>query len=76
MEYLDLIRSLITEGQEKGLIRRDLAPGVMKRALFGALDEMVRYWILSSQSKHSIDDAAKQISDVFIRGMMVEAGKG
>ncbi len=72
MEYLDLIRSIITEGQEKGLIRQDLSPGVMKRALFGALDEMVRYWLLSSQTKHSIEEAARQISDVFIRGMMTE----
>ena len=72
MEYLDLIRSIITEGQEQGLIREDLAPGIMKRALFGALDEMVRYWLLSTQSKHSIGEAAKQISDVFIRGMMTE----
>ncbi len=72
MEYLDLIRSLITEGQEQGLIRQELAPGIMKRALFGALDEMVRYWLLSTQSKHSISEAAKQISDVFILGMMTE----
>ncbi len=72
MEYLDLIRSIITEGQEQGLIRRELAPGIMKRALFGALDEMVRYWLLSTQSKHSISEAAQQISDVFIRGMMTE----
>src|SRR5512138_1003762 len=33
IEYLNLIRSIIVEGQEKGLIRKDLTPGVMKRAL-------------------------------------------
>jgi TetR/AcrR family fatty acid metabolism transcriptional regulator len=72
IEYLNLIRSVVIEGQEKGLIRKDLTPGVMKRALFGALDEMARYWVLSAIKKHSISDAALQISDVFIRGMMSE----
>jgi TetR/AcrR family fatty acid metabolism transcriptional regulator len=70
IEYLNIIRSVVIEGQEKGLIRKDLTPGIMKRAFFGALDEMARYWVLSTQKKHSIDDAALQISDVFIRGMM------
>ncbi len=75
IEYLNLIRSIIIEGQEKGLIRKDLTPGIMKRALFGALDEMARYWVLSTKKKHSIDDAALQISDVFIRGIMSEEAR-
>jgi len=58
-----------------GLIRRDLTPGVMKRALFGALDEMARYWVLSSKKKHSIEEAARQISEVFIRGVMTEEAR-
>jgi hypothetical protein len=36
---------------------------------------MARYWVLSTQKKHSIDDAALQISDVFIRGMMSEEAR-
>jgi TetR/AcrR family fatty acid metabolism transcriptional regulator len=75
IEYLNLIRSVVTEGQEKGLLRKDLTPGVMKRALFGALDEMARYWVLSTKKKHSIDEAALQISDIFIRGMMTEEAR-
>jgi TetR/AcrR family fatty acid metabolism transcriptional regulator len=75
IEYLNLIRSVVIEGQEKGLIRKDLTPGVMKRALFGALDEMARYWVLSAKKKHSIGEAALQISDVFIRGMMTAEAK-
>lgn len=72
IEYLNLLRAIVVEGQEKGLIRKDLTPGIMKRAIFGALDEMARYWVLSTKKKHSINDAALQISDVFIRGMMSE----
>jgi TetR/AcrR family fatty acid metabolism transcriptional regulator len=75
MEYLNLIRSIFVEGQESGLIRKDLTPGVMKRALFGALDEMGRYWILSSRKKHNVEEAARQISEVFIRGVMTEEAR-
>jgi TetR/AcrR family fatty acid metabolism transcriptional regulator len=75
IEYLNIIRSVVMEGQEKGLLRKDLTPGVMKRAFFGALDEMARYWVLSTKKKHSIDQAAIQISDVFIRGMMSEEAR-
>jgi TetR/AcrR family fatty acid metabolism transcriptional regulator len=75
IEYLNIIRSVVIEGQEKGLLRKDLTPGVMKRAFFGALDEMARYWVLSTKKKHSIDQAAIQISDVFIRGMISEEAR-
>jgi TetR/AcrR family transcriptional regulator, fatty acid metabolism regulator protein len=75
IEYLNIIRSVVIEGQEKGLLRKDLTPGVMKRAFFGALDEMARYWVLSTKKKHSIDEAALQISDIFIRGMMSEEAR-
>lgn len=75
IEYLNLIRSVVIEGQETGLIRKDLTPGIMKRAVFGALDEMSRYWVLSTKKKHSVDEAALQISDVFIWGMMSEEAR-
>ncbi len=75
IEYLNLLRSVFFEGQEAGLIRKDLTPGIMKRALFGALDEMARYWVLSAKKKHSIQQAAQQISDVFIRGVMTEEAR-
>ena len=35
IEYLNLIRSIVIEGQERGLIRKDLTPGIMKRAFLG-----------------------------------------
>lgn len=75
MDYLNIVRTIFTEGQEAGLIRKDLTPGVMKRALFGALDEMARYWVLSSRKKHSVEEAARQISEVFIRGVMTKEAR-
>jgi TetR/AcrR family fatty acid metabolism transcriptional regulator len=68
-EYLDIIGEIVREGQAKGMIRADVEPGVVKRALFGALDEMSRFWVLSSKRKYSINTAAEQISEFFIRGI-------
>ena len=68
-EYIDIIGSIVMEGQAQGVIRPEVEPGVVKRALFGALDEMSRFWVLSSKRKYSISTAADQISEFFIRGI-------
>jgi TetR/AcrR family fatty acid metabolism transcriptional regulator len=70
-EYLDLISEIILEGQEKGIFRREVNPGIFKRAFFGALDELSRLWVLAPQKKYSISTAAKQISDYFLKGLSV-----
>lgn len=69
-QYLNLISSIIKQGQEQGVFRQDILPGVAKRAFFGALDEMSRYWILSPVKKYSTAVAAQQISAFFIQGML------
>ena len=68
-EYLDLIGHIIQEGQEKGLVREDILPGIAKRAFFGALDEMSRFWVLSKKPKYDIETASRQISGFFINGI-------
>ena len=68
-EYLDLISHIIQEGKEKGLIREDILPGIAKRAFFGALDEMSRFWVLSKKPKYDIETASRQISGFFINGI-------
>lgn len=71
-QYLNLISSIIREGQEQGVFDPDIQPGVAKRAFFGALDEMSRYWVLSPVKKYSIETAASEISSYFLRGMLVQ----
>jgi TetR/AcrR family transcriptional regulator, fatty acid metabolism regulator protein len=74
-QYLNLISSIIREGQAKGVFRADIKPGVAKRAFFGALDEMSRYWVLSPVKKYSIATAAQQISDIFVKGMLASPSR-
>lgn len=72
IEYVNLVREVIREGQEKGVFRNDIAPGIVKRAFFGALDEMARYWSLSSSKKYKPIDCARAISEIFIQGLLVK----
>ncbi|MBW1996923.1 MAG: TetR/AcrR family transcriptional regulator [Deltaproteobacteria bacterium] len=72
IEYLNLIGEIVREGQEKGVFRQDIVPGIAKRAFFGALDEMSRFWVLSSRRKYGIDTAARQISGYFLHGLVKE----
>ena len=48
-EYLDLLRAIIQEGQDKGVFRRDLSPGLATNLVFGAVDELVNSWLLSDE---------------------------
>jgi len=68
--YLDILSDIIAEGQKKGVFKKDVVPNLAKRAIFGALDELSRYWVLSSRRKYAIQTAAKQISEYFLHGII------
>ena len=65
-EYVDIISAIIRQGQARGIFRKDVKPGIAKRAFFGALDEMTRLWVLSPKPPYDIEDTAKQISNMFL----------
>ncbi len=68
-EYVDIISTIIKKGQEMRIFRQDVKTGIAKRAFFGALDEMARLWILSSEPPYEIEEAAKEISNMFLCGI-------
>lgn len=70
LQYLNLIGDIIKDGQEKGVFKKSIIPDIAKRAFFGALDEMSRFWVLSSQKKYDIETAAKQVSEYFLCGLI------
>jgi TetR/AcrR family transcriptional regulator, fatty acid metabolism regulator protein len=75
LQYLNLIGDIVREGQEQGFIRKSVIPDIAKRAFFGALDEMSRFWVLSSHKKYDIETAAKQISEYFLYGLVRDLGR-
>jgi TetR/AcrR family fatty acid metabolism transcriptional regulator len=68
-QYLDLIGDIIREGQRKGIFKREIIPGMAKRAFFGALDEMSTFRVLSRRKGYNINTAAEQISSIFLNGI-------
>lgn len=72
IEYVDVVSAIVHKGQEMGIFRKNLLPGVFKRAYFGALDETSRLWVLSPDHNYTIEEAARQISEVFTFGILEE----
>ncbi|OQX95400.1 TetR family transcriptional regulator [candidate division KSB1 bacterium 4572_119] len=69
-DYLNIISGIITQGQKDGEVREDIVPGVAKRILFGALDELSSYWVLSKNRKYSLQLSGKLVGDIFIAGII------
>jgi TetR/AcrR family transcriptional regulator, fatty acid metabolism regulator protein len=70
-EYLDIIRATIEEGQKAGAFRSDLKPIVCAKMFYGALDEMVTNWILSSK-KYPLAPMADEVLKIFFGGLLAE----
>ncbi len=68
-EYLNIISAIIVKGQKDGEVSHEVVPGIAKRILFGALDEISSYWVLSKNKKYSLKMSAKMIGDIFIEGV-------
>lgn len=74
-EYVNIISHIVIQGQTQELFLSEVLPGIFKRAFFGALDEMSRFWVLSHKKKYSVATAAKQISDYFLQGILASKGR-
>ncbi len=68
VEYLRLVRDAITEGQAKGMFRREMSDKYAANCFFGALDEMVTSWVLSGH-EFPLAHAADMVVDIFLNGM-------
>ena len=75
LEYLDIIGRIIEEGKQKGVVRPDVIPAIAKRAIFGALDEMSLYWVLTKKPKYNLEQSIDQISSLFIDGLRTRNGQ-
>ena len=68
IEYLQLVREAIREGQASGIFRREMSDKYAANCFFGALDEMVTSWVLSGH-EFSLPLAADAVVDIFLNGM-------
>ena len=69
-EYVDIIAEIIEQGQREKFYRADIAPGIAKRAIFGALDEIARIWNLNLDTNYSVQETTEQVINLFHLGLL------
>ncbi len=75
-KYLALLSSILEEGQRQGVFRADLDLPVFRRALFGAVDEISREWVLRAaegSEPPDVERVSRQIADFVLRGLGTSA---
>lgn len=68
--YLEIIAAIVSEGQAAGDFRRDVAPLLVARATWGALDGIALTWALGRADRGALARAAGQLADVILRGLL------
>jgi TetR/AcrR family fatty acid metabolism transcriptional regulator len=68
--YLDIVSEIVEQGQEEGVIRRDLYLSLVKRFILGAVDEVINTWI-HSDGQYDLVTMADPLVDLFIKGIGV-----
>lgn len=68
-DYLDIIAKILEEGQGQGLFNPAINPSIIKRTIFGAVDEMALDWVLMKKKKYSIEEVAEQLCILFANGL-------
>src|SRR6058998_3551361 len=66
--YFDLIGSVLQEGVEAGVFRRDLPVKVATKMLFGAMDQVTTSWVLGKRG-YRLADAAGPVANIFLKGV-------
>jgi TetR/AcrR family fatty acid metabolism transcriptional regulator len=67
-EYLDVIRSIVEEGQKAGSIRDDIPSGLAINFVFGAVDELVTSWLLEDDPR-DLSGQAEKIVELLTDGL-------
>jgi TetR/AcrR family fatty acid metabolism transcriptional regulator len=66
--YHDIVSEIVEQGQEEGVMRRDLYLGLVKRFILGAVDEVINTWIHAG-SNYDLVTMADPLVDLFMRGI-------
>jgi TetR/AcrR family fatty acid metabolism transcriptional regulator len=69
-DYLGIIRDIVSDGQTRGVFRKDLNATLAAKVIFGALDEMATNWILSERH-YKLEGDADAVMDILLGGVEV-----
>ncbi len=68
-DYLEIIAAILVEGQASGVFKEAVNPAIVKRAIFGAVDEMALEWVLMKKKKYSLNEVADQLCMMLVEGL-------
>jgi TetR/AcrR family fatty acid metabolism transcriptional regulator len=66
--YRDIISDIVEEGQQEGLIRRDLYLSLVKRFILGAVEETIGTWLHAGRG-YDLVSMAEPLAELFIKGI-------
>jgi TetR/AcrR family fatty acid metabolism transcriptional regulator len=69
IDFLNVIGQIIKEGQRDGEFHHDIRINTTKLAIFGAMDEIARQWILTIEPKSQLQDIAAELTKIFLSGL-------
>jgi TetR/AcrR family fatty acid metabolism transcriptional regulator len=68
IEYFQIVRSAIRDGQAAGDFRPELNEKIAANCFFGAIDEMVTSWVLA-ENDYPLANTADSVANVILLGM-------
>jgi len=68
MKYFQLIEEVIEEGKEQCLYRQNLNTRTARKVVFGAIDEVVTCWVMSSKP-YDLTTLSEPVYDLLVRGL-------
>lgn len=69
--YLNILRNILSEGQAAGIFVASIRPDLVKRAIFGAIDELALEWVLTRDKRDEILSSGEDLIEMLLRGILV-----
>ncbi len=68
LSYFQLIEEVIEEGKNQALYRQELDTRTARKVIFGAIDEVVTCWIMSSKP-YQLADLKNPVYELLVKGL-------
>lgn len=69
LEYLDFLGHIILAGQELGVFTREIDVTLIRRSIFGAIDELALEWVLSKNKLFELQEAGRHLANMILNGI-------
>ena len=71
--YVDVIADVVRAGQESGELDSNISSATVKRAIFGALDELALGWLMGGR-RAGLKKTAGEVAEWLVRGLLPAQG--